>query len=62
MFDKKVNFTVVIGNGNVPLDQTISAYGSICQATVASDEDARRAMFTIFLDAALSYSCAHDNE
>jgi hypothetical protein len=39
MFDKKLKFTREIGNGNVPLDQTISAYRSICQAIVESDED-----------------------
>jgi hypothetical protein len=55
MFDKNMMFTGKIGNGNLPLDQTISAYRSICQAIVASDEDARRAMFTIFSDAALVY-------
>jgi hypothetical protein len=62
MFKKKMRFTGEIGNGNVPLDQTISAYRSICQAIVASDEDARRAMFTIFSDAALSYFYEHDTE
>jgi hypothetical protein len=62
MFDKKMRFTGEIGNGNVPLDQTISAYRSICQAIVASDEDARRAMFTIFSDAALAYYYEHDTE
>jgi hypothetical protein len=62
MFDKKMRFTGEIGNGNVPLDQTISAYRSICQAFVASDEDARRAMFTIFSDAALAYFYEHDTE
>jgi hypothetical protein len=29
---------------------------------VASDEDARRAMFTIFSDAALAYFYEHDTE
>jgi hypothetical protein len=62
IFDKKMRFTGEIGNGNVPLDQTISAYRSICQAIVASDEDARRAMFTIFSDAALVYFYEHDTE
>jgi hypothetical protein len=62
MFDKKVKFTEEIGNGNVPLDQTISAYRSVCQAIVASDEDARRAMFTIFSDAAFAYFYDHDTE
>jgi hypothetical protein len=62
MFDKKIKFTGEIGNGNVPLDQTIAAYRSICQAIVASDEDARRAMFTIFSDAALAYFYEHDTE
>jgi hypothetical protein len=61
MFDK-MRFTGEIGNGNVPLDQIISAYRSICQAFVASDEDARRAMFTIFSDAALAYFYEHDIE
>jgi hypothetical protein len=37
MFDKKMKFTGEIGNGTVPLDQTISAYLSICQAIMASD-------------------------
>jgi hypothetical protein len=60
MFDKKMKFTGEISN--VPLDQTISAYRSIWQAIVASDEDARRAMFTIFPDAALAYFYKHDNE
>jgi hypothetical protein len=55
MFDKKMRFTGEIGNGKVPLDQTISAYRSICHAIVASDRDARRAMFKIFSDAALAY-------
>jgi hypothetical protein len=54
MFNKKMRFRGEIGNGNGPLDQTISAYRSICQAIVASDEDARRAMFTISSDAALA--------
>jgi hypothetical protein len=58
MLDK---FTEEIGNGNVPLDQTMSAYGSICQTIVASDEGPRRVMFTIFLDAALAYFYEHDN-
>jgi hypothetical protein len=58
----KIKFTGEIGNGNVPLDQTISAYRSICQAIVASDEDARRAMFTIFSDAALAYFLKYDSE
>jgi hypothetical protein len=62
VFAKKMKFTGEIGNGNVPLDQTISAYRSICQAIVASDEDARRAMFTIFSDAALAYFYEHDTE
>jgi hypothetical protein len=62
MFDKKMKITEEIGNGNEPLDQTISAYRSICQAIVASDEDARRAMFTIFSDAALPYFHEHDSE
>jgi hypothetical protein len=62
MFDKKIKFTGEIGNGNLPLDQTISAYRSICQAIVASDEDARRAMFTIFSEAALAYFYEHDTE
>jgi hypothetical protein len=62
MFDKKMNFTGEIGNGNAPLDQTISAHRSICQAIVASDEDARRAMFSIFSDAALSYFYENDTE
>jgi hypothetical protein len=35
MFDKKMRFTGEIGNGNVPRDQTISAYRSICQDIVA---------------------------
>jgi hypothetical protein len=61
-FHKKMKFTGEIGNGNVPLDQTISAYRSICQAIVASDEDARHAMFTIFSDAALAYFFEHDTE
>jgi hypothetical protein len=30
MFDKKMKFTGEICNGNVPLDQTISAHRSIC--------------------------------
>jgi hypothetical protein len=62
MFDKKMRFTGEIGNGNVPLDQTTSAYRSICQAIVASDEDARLAMFMIFSDAALAYFYEHDTE
>jgi hypothetical protein len=62
MFDKKLKFTEEIGNGNVPLDQTISAYSSICQSIVASDEDARRAMFTTLSDAALAYFYEHDTE
>jgi hypothetical protein len=62
MFDKKMKFTGEIVNGKVPLDQTISAYRSICQAIVASDEDARHAMFTIFSDAALAYFYEHDTE
>jgi hypothetical protein len=62
MFVKKMKFTGEMGNGNVPLDQTISEYRSICQAIVASDEDARRAMFTIFSDAALAYFYDHDAE
>jgi hypothetical protein len=62
LFDKKMNFTGEIGNGTVPLDQTISAYRSICQAIVALDEDARRAMFTIFSDASLAYLYKHDTE
>jgi hypothetical protein len=62
MFDKKVTFTGEIGNGNVPLNQTISAYRSICQAFVALDEDARSAMFTIFSDVALAYFYEHDTE
>jgi hypothetical protein len=62
MFDKKMRFTGEIGNGKVPLDQTISAYRSICQAIVASDEDARRAMFMVFSDAALFYFYKHDTE
>jgi hypothetical protein len=62
MFDKKMRFTGEISNGNVPLDQTNSAYRSICQAIMASDEDARRAMFTIFSDAALAYFYEHDTE
>jgi hypothetical protein len=49
MFDKKMRFTGEIGNGNVPLDQTISAYRSICQDIAASDEVARRAMFTMLM-------------
>jgi hypothetical protein len=47
ILDKEMKFTGEIGNCNVPLDQTISADRSICQAIVESDEDARRAMFTI---------------
>jgi hypothetical protein len=62
MFDKKMKFTGEIGNGNVPLDQTISTYRSICQTIVESDEDARRAMFTIFSDAVLAYFYEHDTE
>jgi hypothetical protein len=62
MFDKKMKFTGEIGNGNVPLDRTISAYRSIYQAIVASDEDARHAMFAIFSDAALAYFYEHDTE
>jgi hypothetical protein len=62
MFDKKMRFTGEIVNGNVPLDQNISAYFSICQAIVASDEYARRAMLTIFSDAALAFFCEHDSE
>jgi hypothetical protein len=62
MFDKKMRFTGEIGNGSVPLDQTISACRLICQAIVASDEDARRAMFTIFSDAALAYFYENDTE
>jgi hypothetical protein len=62
MFDKKMRFTGEIANGNVPLDQIISAYRSICQAIVASDEDVKRAMFTIFSDAALAYFYEHDTE
>jgi hypothetical protein len=62
MFDKKMRFTGRFGNGNVPLDQTISAYRLICQAIVASDKDARRAMFTIFSDAALAYFYEHYTE
>jgi hypothetical protein len=50
-----MKLTGEIGNGNVPLDQSIAAYRSICQAIVASDEDARRALFTIFSDASLTY-------
>jgi hypothetical protein len=62
MFVKKMRFTGEIGNGNVPLDQTISAYRLICQAIVESDEEARRAIFTIFSDAALAYFYEHDTE
>jgi hypothetical protein len=62
MFNKKMRFTGEIGSGNVPLEQTISAYRSICQAILASDEDARRAMFTKFSDAALAYFYEHDTE
>jgi hypothetical protein len=62
MFDKNMRFTGEIGNGNVPLDQTISAYHSICQAIVASDKDAPRAMFMIFSDAALAYFYEHDTK
>jgi hypothetical protein len=36
-FDKKMKFTGEIGNGNISLDQTISAYRSICQDIAASD-------------------------
>jgi hypothetical protein len=46
----------------VPLDQTILAYRSICQAILASDEDARREIFTIFSDAALAYFYEQDTE
>jgi hypothetical protein len=60
LFDKMMKFTGEIGNGNVPLNKTISAYRSICQAIVASD--AWRAMFTIFSDAALAYFYEHDTE
>jgi hypothetical protein len=62
MFDKKMKFTGEIDSSNVPLDQTISAYRSICQAIVASDEDARHAMLTIFPDASLAYFYEHDTE
>jgi hypothetical protein len=62
MFDKKMKFTGEIGNGNVPLYQTISAYRSICQAIVASDEDAQRAIITIFSDAALAFFYEYDTE
>jgi hypothetical protein len=62
MFDKKMRFTGEIGNGNVPLDQTIPANRSICHDIVASDEDARRAMFTIFSYAALAYFNKHYTE
>jgi hypothetical protein len=62
MFDKKIKFTGEIVIGNVPLDQTISAYRSICQDIVAWDEDDRRAMFTIFSDAALVYFYEQDTE
>jgi hypothetical protein len=62
MFDKEMEFTGEIGNGNVPLDQTISAYRSICQTIVTSDEDAWRAMFTIFSDADIAYFYEHDTE
>jgi hypothetical protein len=57
-----MRFSGKIGNGNVPLDQTISAYRSICQDIVASDEDARHAMFTIFSYASLAYFYEHDTE
>jgi hypothetical protein len=62
MIDKKMKFTGDTGNGNLPLDQTISAYRSICQDIVASDEDSRHAMFKIFSDAALAYFYEHDTE
>jgi hypothetical protein len=62
MFDKKMKFTGEVGNGNVPLDQTISAYRSICHYIAASDEEVRRAMFTIFSDAASAYFYEHDTE
>jgi hypothetical protein len=62
MLGKKMKFTGEIVNGNVPLDQTISAYRSICQDIVAPDEDARCAMFTIFSDAALAYFYEHDTK
>jgi hypothetical protein len=62
MVDKNMKFIGEIDNGKVPLDQTISAYRSIFQAIVASDEDARRAMITIFSDAALAYFYEHDIE
>jgi hypothetical protein len=62
MFEQKMRFTGEIGNGNVPLDQTISVYRSICQAIVASDDNARRAIFTVFSDAALAYFYEHDTE
>jgi hypothetical protein len=57
-----MKFTGEIGNGNVPLEQNISAYRSTCQAIMASDEEARRAMFTIFSDAALAYFYEHNTE
>jgi hypothetical protein len=57
-----MKLTGAIGNGNVPLDQTMSAYRSICQDIVASDDDAGRAMFTILPDAALAYFYEHDTE
>jgi hypothetical protein len=62
MFDKKKKFSGEIGNGNVPLDNAISAYRLTCKDIVASNEDARRAMFTIFSDAALAYFYEHDTE
>jgi hypothetical protein len=62
IFGTKMKFAGVNENGNMPLDQTISAYRSICEAIVAPDEDARHAMFTIFSDAALARLCEHDTE
>jgi hypothetical protein len=55
MFNMKMNFTDKIGNGNASLDLDISAYRSIFQAIVASDEDARRAMFMIFSNAVFAF-------
>jgi hypothetical protein len=52
MFDKKMRCTGEIGNDNVPLDQTISAYRSICQAVVACDvHDRLRCCPRLFLRA-----------
>jgi hypothetical protein len=62
MFDKNMKFTGEIGNGNVTLGQAISAYRSICQAIVSSDEVTWHAMFTIFSDAVLAYFYELDTE